>query len=199
MISRKMMVRIGMAAFVVVEVALLVIFTLIGNSQPAEGLIARKQDVSLEVPSQTGDWGTVRVQRVVAPESVWVVVQTRNASGAGGRVIGSTLVPSGRATNLTIGLDPTQAASNSLVVALIADRGERGALEYTPSLSGTGGGGGGMGMAASSDSKSAAPSAPVTSADKPISAGGRRVAVILDEVMRLGSPGQVQRVARQAP
>lgn len=161
-----------------------------GQSIPADALIVRSGAASIHVPDQTGPWGTVTIDQVVTPAPSWVIVQAKRPDGAG-PILGSARVPAGTSSNLAIALDPKQGAVNSLVVFLLADRGQQGVLEF----SGTGApGGGGMGMGGGS-SQGAAGSAPATqSADKPLVAGGKRISVVVSEVSRVGVPGVVHRV-----
>lgn len=179
---------VALAAVLIGEVALLCVIAFWGRTPPSDVMFVRSGAASLQVEGQTGPWGLVAVKRVVTPVPSWVVVQVQRQDGQGA-VLGSAAVPAGATSDLNIALDPKQGAVNSVAVVLLADRGRAGVLEFSGTSAG---GGGGMGMGGSSQ---AAASTPATkTADRPLFASGKRVAVVLAEVSRIGVPGIVRRV-----
>ncbi len=73
----------------------------------------------VETADQPGATGSLKVDRVVAPEGAWVVVHLEKDGGPGARV-GLLHIPAGESRGLTVALDPVTLSDN-LLVAVHAD------------------------------------------------------------------------------
>ena len=171
--------------------AVLCLVTFVGRTGSADGIIVRPGAASLEIATQTGNWGTLIVSKAVAPVQSWVVAQAQGSDGGPASVLGYTPIPAGTSTGLSITLDPTQGAVNTLVVSIVADRGRRGAFEYSAGSASGGGGGMGGGAPAAQGAEASVPA--TRSVDKPLVSGGVRVSVVVAETSRNGAPGVVTR------
>lgn len=171
--------QVAVAAVLVAEVAVLLAAVMFADKTPEGSLVVRASDASVRVSPQSGPWGNLLVQQVVAPVPSWLVVQSERARGVPGEVLGYTAVPAGTTPNVEVDLSASRTMPNTLRVSLVADKGRAGSFEYYPA---TGGGGGMMGAGSQSSDGSATP----VSLDKPLAASGKPVAVIVTETYRDG-------------
>ncbi len=92
------------------------------------GIVVAAQNVALEVDDQIGAGDSITVARVVAPDDSWVVVHL-DEDGMPGPRIGLLRVEAGESVELEVPLDEVARTPN-VIVALHADRGERGVFEF---------------------------------------------------------------------
>ncbi len=100
------------------------------NDYMMVGVIVAEDNVALEVEmDQMGDGSMIEVSRVLAPDDSWLVVHLDD-DGMPGKRIGLLAVPEGESRDLVIELDEP-ATTPSVIIALHADRGERGVFEFS--------------------------------------------------------------------
>jgi hypothetical protein len=93
------------------------------------GYIARKGDAAIEARDQAVTGRTFVAAKVVAPESAWVIVHLDKGGHKPGMRIGYVHVEKGVSTEVRVPLD-TDMLTPDLLVAVHADRGEAGKLEF---------------------------------------------------------------------
>lgn len=92
------------------------------------GIVVSGENVALEVDDQVGARDSITVARVVAPDDSWIVVH-RDEDGMPGPRIGLLRVEAGESVDLEVPLDEAPATPD-VIVALHADRGQRGVFEF---------------------------------------------------------------------
>lgn len=93
------------------------------------GVPAQMHEAGVEVAAQPISSSTVRVSRVMAPTPAWVVVHLNN-DGMPGKRVGLVQVGAGETRNVTVQLDASMMFTDTLLVAVHADRGEAGVFEF---------------------------------------------------------------------
>lgn len=118
------------AAIIAAEFALLVGIAVWAHGVPADGVVVAPGAASLAVSPQVDVVDTLVIDQVKTPVDAWVVV-SREREGMPGEVLGSALVRAGESTKVDV-----KVAAGSLpataAVALVADMGTPGKLEYNP-------------------------------------------------------------------
>ena len=185
--------KAALAVVLAVEIGVLCLLGFTAKSPTADGLVIRAGDASIQAAEQTGPWGTLVIKQVVTPTPSWVVVQAQGGGGASTTVVGYTHVPAGVSNDVTVSLDPAQALVNSVAVSLVADRGQPGVFEFSPSAGASGGGMGGGGMGGGAAAQAGGSTDATISLDKPLLAQGKPVSIVLRETLRTGTPGIVRR------
>lgn len=84
---------------------------------------------SIAVPDQTVSNGVLRVASASAPEGAWIVVHL-DAGGAPGARVGLMHIPAGTTTEALVQLDASKRLTDTVFVAVHADRGEAGDFEF---------------------------------------------------------------------
>jgi len=92
------------------------------------GVVVAEENVALKVEDQFGAGDSVTVARVVAPDDSWIVVHLDD-DGMPGPRIGLLRVAAGESVDLEVPLDEAPTTPD-VIVALHADRGQRGAFEF---------------------------------------------------------------------
>jgi len=96
---------------------------------PPFGVKANTGEASIAVADQPGAKGTITVAKAVAPTGAWIVVHLDD-NGKPGERVGFARIPAGASTNVVVKLDPAIALTDKLLVAVHADRGVAGTLEF---------------------------------------------------------------------
>jgi hypothetical protein len=181
-------------AVLAAEIVLLCVVTFTGKAQTANGVIVKPGAASIEFANQTSPWGQILVKKVVSPAAAWLVVQSSPTRGGAAVVYGRRRVGAGQSTDIRITLDRNKKMPNTLVLTLVADRGQPGVFEYVPS--GEAAGGGGMGGGAAPTGSSGSTPTPAT--DKQMIADGKPVVVTVHEVYHDARGDMVVRTAQPA-
>jgi hypothetical protein len=92
------------------------------------GVVVAEENVALEVEDQVGAEGELAVSQVLAPDDSWIVVHLDD-DGMPGMRIGLLRVEEGESRDLIVELDEPVMTEN-VIVALHADRGQRGVFEF---------------------------------------------------------------------
>jgi len=93
------------------------------------GVPAKKGSASINVAAQAIVNDSLVVAKAVAPIGAWVVVHLDD-NGMPGRRVGYGQIVAGTSTNVIVRLDPKVALTSTLFVAVHADRGVAGTLEF---------------------------------------------------------------------
>jgi hypothetical protein len=93
------------------------------------GVVVAARNAALEVKDQPGATDSLVIDRVLAPGDSWVVVHL-DMDGKPGDRVGFAHVNGGETTNVIVKLDPKVKLTEKLLVALHADRGIAGKLEF---------------------------------------------------------------------
>lgn len=93
------------------------------------GVKAAAGEASIEVADQPGADGTLAVERAVAPSDAWVVVHLDDG-GMPGKRVGLLRIPAGTSTAVDVELDPAVDLTDTLFIAVHADRGLAGEFEF---------------------------------------------------------------------
>lgn len=86
-------------------------------------------EAAIEVSDQPGASEKLLVDRAAAPTGAWVVVHL-NDDGMPGERVGYVQIPAGESTNVEVTLDSAVALTDSVLVAVHADRGVLGTFEF---------------------------------------------------------------------
>lgn len=98
-------------------------------SAPPFGVKAPEGEASIKVSDQPVVAGAITVDEAVAPSRAWVVVHL-NDNGKPGKRVGYQQIFAGTNQNVAVMLDPNITLTDSLLVAVHADRGMPGTLEF---------------------------------------------------------------------
>ncbi|MDO8987551.1 MAG: hypothetical protein Q7V14_04940 [Coriobacteriia bacterium] len=93
------------------------------------GVKAEEGQAAIEVADQPDAIDTLVVDRAVAPTGAWVVVHL-NDDGMPGERVGFAQIPAGTSSAVGVKLDTDITLTDSLFVAIHADRGTPGTLEF---------------------------------------------------------------------
>jgi hypothetical protein len=93
------------------------------------GVKAAAGEASIEVADQPGAAGTLAVERAVAPADAWIVVHLDDG-GMPGKRVGLVRIPAGSSTAIVVELDRAVDLTETLFVAVHADRGTVGEFEF---------------------------------------------------------------------
>ena len=93
------------------------------------GVKAQNGEALIEVADQPGATDRITVGTATAPTAAWVVVHL-NDNGMPGKRVGYTSIPAGENRNVVVTLNPGIELTDSLLVAVHADRGVVGTLEF---------------------------------------------------------------------
>lgn len=93
------------------------------------GVKAQNGEAAIAVTAQPGATDQITVDTATAPTAAWVVVHL-NDDGMPGKRVGYTSIPAGTNSNVVVKLDPGVELTDSLLVAVHADRGVLGTLEF---------------------------------------------------------------------
>ncbi len=93
------------------------------------GVKAQNGEASIEVADQPGATDRITVDKAVAPTAAWIVVHL-NDDGMPGKRVGYAAIPAGENRNVVITLNSGVDLGDSLLVAVHADRGVLGTLEF---------------------------------------------------------------------
>lgn len=93
------------------------------------GVVVAGKNAALEVKDQPGITTTLVVDRVLAPGDSWVVVHL-DMDGKPGERVGLAHVDGGETRNVSVKFDPKVKITEKVLVALHADRGIAGELEF---------------------------------------------------------------------
>jgi hypothetical protein len=96
---------------------------------PPFGVNAASGEATLTVADQIGAKGSIKIERAVAPTGAWIVVHL-NDNGKPGQRVGFQQIAAGTNSNVTVKLDPSVTLTDRLLVAVHADRGALGTLEF---------------------------------------------------------------------
>jgi hypothetical protein len=121
----------GLAALIAVAAVALTAWTFAeanANDYMMVGVVVAGENVALEVEDQAGVEDELAVSRVLAPDDSWIVVHLDD-DGMPGMRVGLLLVAEGQSFDLKVPLDEPVTTRN-VIVALHADRGERGKFEF---------------------------------------------------------------------
>jgi hypothetical protein len=124
-------VRIALVSIVAAVLVAVFGFATVVGARTGEvmGYVARKGDASISAEDQTATAGSAVVAKVVAPAPSWVIVHLDAGGGKPGKRIGYVHVDKGVTTEVKVPLDAGK-LTPELLVAVHADRGEAGALEF---------------------------------------------------------------------
>ncbi|MDF1542846.1 MAG: hypothetical protein RQ731_05460 [Anaerosomatales bacterium] len=92
------------------------------------GVVVAGENVALAVEDQPGAADSIAVSRVLAPDDSWLVVHLDD-DGMPGKRVGLLRVEEGESVDLVVPLDE-RVTSPDVIVALHADRGQRGTFEF---------------------------------------------------------------------
>lgn len=95
----------------------------------AFGVKAMEGEAAIEAVDQPGATGSLTVARAVAPTGAWIVVHL-DKGGKPGERVGSQQITAGENTAVSVALDPGVPLTDKLLVAVHADRGVAGTLEF---------------------------------------------------------------------
>ncbi|MFU8891277.1 MAG: hypothetical protein ACNA76_06430 [Anaerosomatales bacterium] len=121
----------GAAALVTALAVWLTLWTLSqarANDFMMVGVVVAGENVALEVEDQAGSGDSIAVSRVVAPDDSWLVVHLDD-DGMPGKRVGLLRVEEGEHEGVIVNLDEPVTTPN-VIVALHADRGQRGTFEF---------------------------------------------------------------------
>jgi hypothetical protein len=93
------------------------------------GVIAAPGRAAIKVDSQPGAKGSLVIAKAVAPTGAWIVVHLDDG-GMPGKRVGYGQIVAGTSTNVIVKLDPNVTLTDTLFVAIHADRGVAGTLEF---------------------------------------------------------------------
>jgi len=93
------------------------------------GVKAQNGEALIEVADQLGATDKITVANATAPTAAWIVVHL-NDDGMPGKRVGFVSIPAGENRNVVVTLDPGVELTDSLLVAVHADRGTVGTLEF---------------------------------------------------------------------
>jgi hypothetical protein len=93
------------------------------------GVKAGEGEASIQVADQPGVTDSLIVAKAVAPTGAWIVVHLDD-NGKPGKRVGYAQIPAGESTNVVVKLDPSIPLTDKLLVAVHADRGVVGTLEF---------------------------------------------------------------------
>lgn len=93
------------------------------------GVEAGEGEAAIEVSDQPGLTDTLLVDRVLAPTGAFVVVHLDD-DGMPGERVGYAFIPEGESTDVEVSIDAGVELTESLFIAVHADRGEDGVLEF---------------------------------------------------------------------
>ncbi|HEY3317960.1 MAG TPA: hypothetical protein VGK50_06020 [Coriobacteriia bacterium] len=93
------------------------------------GVKAAAGEAAIEVADQPGVTDTLIVKRAVAPTAAWVVVHLDD-KGMPGKRVGVQQIAAGENADVKVALDPSVKLTGKLLVAVHADRGTSGRLEF---------------------------------------------------------------------
>ena len=96
---------------------------------PPFGVKAGVGEASITATDQPGAKGAIIVAQAVAPTGAWLVVHLDD-NGAPGKRVGFQQIAAGTSANVSVALDPAIALTDKLLVAVHADRGVAGTLEF---------------------------------------------------------------------
>ena len=96
---------------------------------PPFGVKANDGEATITVADQPGAKGFITVARAVAPTGAWIVVHLDDNGKPGARV-GFAQIAAGTNANVVVKLDPAVSLTDKLLVAVHADRGVAGTLEF---------------------------------------------------------------------
>jgi hypothetical protein len=94
------------------------------------GIQVTMDEAMVEVSDQPVREATIRVDNVMAPADSWIVVHLSDADGMPGRRVGLKWIPRGMTMGAVVQLDASVPLTDTLLVALHADRGERQVFEF---------------------------------------------------------------------
>lgn len=94
------------------------------------GIPVSMDDAMIEASDQPVREATIRVDNVKAPADSWIVVHLAGADGMPGRRVGLKWVPAGMTMDAVVQLDAAVTLTDTLLVALHADRGDRQVFEF---------------------------------------------------------------------
>jgi hypothetical protein len=92
------------------------------------GVMTAAGTAAIEVADQIDVTDTLTIERALAPEDAWIVVHLDDEGAPGARV-GLKYIPAGESTAVSVPLEPL-ALTDTLFVAIHADRGEPGVYEF---------------------------------------------------------------------
>jgi len=93
------------------------------------GVKANEGEASIEVADQPGVTAALTVAKAVAPTGAWIVVHLDDG-GKPGKRAGYAQITAGENAGVIVKLDPTVPLTDKLFVAVHADRGVAGTLEF---------------------------------------------------------------------
>jgi len=93
------------------------------------GVSAKTGQADIRVNAQPGAKGSLVIAKAVAPTGAWVVVHLDD-DGMPGKRVGYGQIVAGTSTNVIVKLDPNATLTDRLFVAVHADRGVAGTLEF---------------------------------------------------------------------
>jgi hypothetical protein len=96
---------------------------------PPFGVTAMDGEAAIEVADQPGASASITVAKAVAPTSAWIVVHLDDNGKPGARV-GFQQIAAGTSADVVVKLDPAVSLTDKLLVAIHADRGLAGTLEF---------------------------------------------------------------------
>jgi hypothetical protein len=101
----------------------------ISVATPPFGVKAAAGQAGITVADQPGAQGSIIVAKAVAPTGAFIVVHLDD-NGKPGTRVGYQSIPAGTSTNVKVDLDPSVSLTDKLLVAVHADRGVAGTLEF---------------------------------------------------------------------
>jgi len=101
----------------------------VGVATPPFGVKAAAGEASITVADQPGVKGSIVVAKAVAPTGAWIVVHLDDDGKPGARA-GVQQIVAGVSTDVNVKLDPSVTLTDKLLVAVHADRGVAGTLEF---------------------------------------------------------------------
>jgi hypothetical protein len=96
---------------------------------PLFGVTAMDGEAAIEAADQPGASASITVAKAVAPTSAWIVVHLDDNGKPGARV-GFQQIAAGTSADVVVKLDPAVSLTDELLVAIHADRGLAGTLEF---------------------------------------------------------------------
>jgi outer membrane murein-binding lipoprotein Lpp len=93
------------------------------------GVKAGQGEASIDASDQSAANGTISIDSAVSPGPAWVVVHL-NDNGMPGKRVGFTPIPAGDNRSVVVTLTPGVELTDALLVAVHADRGTVGTLEF---------------------------------------------------------------------
>lgn len=101
----------------------------VGVLAPPFGVKAAAGEASIAVADQPGAKDSLTVAKAVAPTGAWIVVHLDD-NGMPGKRVGYRQIAQGTNTGVSVKLDPSVTLTDELLVAVHADRGVAGELEF---------------------------------------------------------------------